>query len=92
MKISTRTEYGLRVLVTLARMRLEDTADRGKMLSAAVFQRAREIVPPPGVEMTTALSEDAGLRSILSSVMGFGSNDVFGGATTANQLVDTTSG
>jgi nitrogen fixation/metabolism regulation signal transduction histidine kinase len=61
-------------LATLARMRLKDTAERGKMLSDAVFQRAREIVPPPGVSMTTALSEDAGLRSILSSGMGFGSN------------------
>ena len=61
-------------LATLARMRLKDTAERGKMLSETVFQRAREIVPPPGVDMGTALREDAGLRSILASGVGFGSN------------------
>ncbi|MBA3639923.1 MAG: hypothetical protein H0W53_11690 [Acidobacteria bacterium] len=61
-------------LASLAQMRLKETAERGKMLSAAVFQRAREIVPPPGVDMATALQEDAGLRSILSSGVGFGPN------------------
>ena len=61
-------------VATLARMRLKDTAERGRIISETVFQRAREIVPPPGVAMTTALGEDAGLRSILSSGMGFGSN------------------
>lgn len=61
-------------LATLARMRLEETALRGQMLSRAVFQRAREIVPPPGVDQATALREDGGLRSILESGLGFGPN------------------
>jgi signal transduction histidine kinase len=61
-------------LATLAHMRLKETAERGQMLSDAVFQRAREIVPPPGMDMATALSQDAGLRSILASGVGFGPN------------------
>ena len=34
-------------LATLARMSLEETPLRGEMLARAVFQRAREVVPPP---------------------------------------------
>lgn len=70
-------------LATLARMRLEETALRGKMVSDAVFQRAREIVPPPGVDHFTALREDGGLRSILTSGLGFGPN------VTSAAIVDT---
>src|SRR5687768_2896696 len=44
------------------------------MLARAVFQRAREVVPPPGVDLRTALREDGGVRSILESAMAYSSN------------------
>ena len=61
-------------LATLAKLHLQETVLRGEMLSRAVFQRAREIVPPPGVDLHTALREDGGLRAILESGIGYGPN------------------
>jgi signal transduction histidine kinase len=61
-------------LATLARLRLQETALRGQMLASAVFQRAREVVPPPGTDLREALREDGGVRSILESGLGFGPN------------------
>ena len=61
-------------LATLARLRLQETALRAQMLSSAVFQRAREVVPPPGTDLREALREDGGVRSILESSLGFGPN------------------
>lgn len=74
-------------VATVAQMRLKETADRGQMLSDAVFQRAREIVPPLGVDMATALQEDAGLRSILASGVGFGPNVTSAAIVDANEVV-----
>ena len=61
-------------LAELARLRLQETALRGQMLASAVFQRAREVVPPPGTDLRDALAEDGGVRSILESGLGFGPN------------------
>jgi signal transduction histidine kinase len=61
-------------LTTLAQLHLNETVARGEMLLKAVYQRVREIVPPPGSDMATALREDGGLRSILESGIGYGDN------------------
>lgn len=59
-------------LATLARLSLEETQLRGDMLARAVFQRAREVVPAPGSDLSAALREDGGVRSILESGVGYG--------------------
>lgn len=61
-------------LATLAKLHLQETVGRGEMLMRAVFQRAREVVPPPGGDLHTALREDGGLRSILESGTAYGPN------------------
>jgi signal transduction histidine kinase len=55
----------------LAQLSLEDATLRGEMLARAVFQRAREVVPPVGANLGDALREDGGVRSILESTMGY---------------------
>ncbi|HVL66336.1 MAG TPA: ATP-binding protein [Vicinamibacterales bacterium] len=61
-------------LASLARLHLQETVLRSEMVARAVFQRAREVVPPPGVDIHTALREDGGLRAILESGIGYGPN------------------
>jgi signal transduction histidine kinase len=59
---------------TIARLSLEETSLRGEMLASLVFQRARQVNPPPGTELRDALRADGGLRSLLESAMAFSSN------------------
>ena len=61
-------------LATLAKLHLQESVQRGEMLARAIFQRAREIVPPPGSDLRTALREDGGLRSILESATAYDPN------------------
>jgi len=60
-------------LATLARLSLEETASRGSLLSQAIFQRARQVVPA-AKEPYTALQEDGGIRSLLESSVGYSDN------------------
>ncbi len=53
-------------LSSLARIRLEESRARGKLLAQAIYQRAREVVAV-GRDPGGALRADAGLRSILES-------------------------
>lgn len=71
-------------LATLARMSLEETQHRGEMLALAIFQRAREVAPPAGVDLKTALREDGGVRSILQSSIGYGPSVVYAAIADAN--------
>ena len=64
-------------LVTMARTNLRETQARGEMLALAIYQRAREVTPEPGVDLATALRNDGGVRSILESAMGYGPNVVY---------------
>jgi signal transduction histidine kinase len=60
-------------LATLARMELQESELRGKMLLQAIYQRARDVVP--GAEDPyTALEEDDGIRRLLESAFGFSPN------------------
>ena len=61
-------------LTTLAQLHLNETVARGELLLKAVYQRVREIVPPPGTDIATALRQDGGLRSILESGIAYGDN------------------
>lgn len=71
-------------LATVARRSLEETALRGEMLARAVFQRAREVVPPAGTELREALSEDGGVRSILEATMAYGKNVTYAAIVDVN--------
>jgi signal transduction histidine kinase len=73
-------------IITLARTRVEETALRGRMLANAVFQRAREVVPPPGGELRDALREDGGLRSILASTLAFESSVTYAAIVDVNGI------
>jgi len=61
-------------MAALARLSLEETASRGEMLAQAIFERARSVVPQPGEDLYAALRDDGGVRSILSSSIGFSRN------------------
>src|SRR5918996_2716119 len=61
-------------LATLARMSLQETQLSGELLSRAIYQRARAVVPPPGTDLATALRNDGGVRSILESAIGYTPN------------------
>ncbi len=61
-------------MAALARLSLEETASRGEMLAQAIFERARAVVPQRGEDLYAALREDGGVRSILSSSIGFSRN------------------
>ena len=61
-------------LVTLAQLHLVETVARGQMLTNAVWQRAREVVPDPGEDLYEALRRDGGVRSILESGIAYGPN------------------
>jgi signal transduction histidine kinase len=58
----------------LAQLSVEEATLRGEMLARAVFQRAREVVPPPGGDLGDALRVDGGVRSILESTMAYSRN------------------
>ena len=73
-------------LTTLARLNLTETELRGQLLARAVFQRAREVVPPPGTDLTDALREDGGVRSILESTMGYSSNVTYAAIADVNGM------
>ena len=73
-------------LTTLARSSIEETALRGELLARAVFQRAREIAPPPGTDLAEALREDGGLRSILESTMAYSSNVTYAAIVDVNGI------
>src|SRR5688500_7865000 len=64
-------------LATLTRLSLDETQVRGEMLALAIFQRAREVSPPPGGDLATALRQDGGVRSLLQSGIGYGPNVVY---------------
>jgi signal transduction histidine kinase len=57
----------------LARVALQETTSRGEMLSNAIFQRAREVVPD-AADPYGALREDKGLRSMLESAAAYSEN------------------
>ncbi|CAN5685484.1 hypothetical protein BH18ACI5_BH18ACI5_28770 [soil metagenome] len=61
-------------LATLARLSLQETQDRGEMITRALFQSALKVVPPPGTDLYAALRADGGVRSILESGIGYGPN------------------
>src|SRR5215213_5912972 len=61
-------------LMTMARLSLEETQDRGELITRALFQSATKVVPDPGVDLYSALRADAGVRSILESGLGYGPN------------------
>ena len=61
-------------LATLARMSLEETRLRGEMMARAIYHRARAVVPPPGIDLASALRNDGGVRSILESGIGYTPN------------------
>ena len=71
-------------LATLARLSLEETALRGEMLARAVFQRAREVQPPPGGDLRIALRDDGGVRSILESTIAYSSNVTYAAIADVN--------
>ena len=71
-------------VATLVRRSLEETALRGEMLANAVFQRAREVVPPAGVDLRQALREDGGVRSILASTLAFETNVTYAAIVDVN--------
>jgi signal transduction histidine kinase len=73
-------------VATLVRRSLEETALRGEMLANAVFQRAREVVPPPGVDLRQALREDGGVRSILASTLAFETNVTYAAIVDVNGI------
>jgi signal transduction histidine kinase len=73
-------------VATLVRRSLEETALRGEMLANAVFQRAREVVPPPGVDLRRALREDGGVRSILASTLAFETNVTYAAIVDVNGI------
>ena len=52
---------------TLSRFLLEETASRADLLSRALYQRARIVVPERPNDPYQALREDGGIRSILES-------------------------
>ena len=61
-------------LATVARLSLQDTAERAELLSRAIFQRAREVVSVPTADPYAALRNDGGIRSILESSIGYSRN------------------
>ena len=73
-------------LATLARMNLEETQLRGEMLSRAIYQRARAVIPPPGVDLATALRNDGGVRSILEAGIGYTPNVTYAAIVDAKGL------
>ena len=60
-------------LSTLSRFLLQETASRADLLSRALFQRARIVVPQAAGDPYKALEEDGGIRAILAS-SGFSPN------------------
>jgi signal transduction histidine kinase len=73
-------------VATLVRRSLEETALRGDMLANAVFQRAREVVPPAGMDLRQALREDGGVRSILASTLAFETNVTYAAIVDVNGI------
>jgi signal transduction histidine kinase len=73
-------------VATLVRRSLEETALRGEMLANAVFQRAREVVPPAGMDLRQALREDGGVRSILASTVAFETNVTYAAIVDVNGI------
>ena len=73
-------------VTTLVRRSLEETALRGEMLANAVFQRAREVVPPAGMDLRQALREDGGVRSILASTLAFETNVTYAAIVDVNGI------
>jgi hypothetical protein len=60
-------------LATLARLNLEESASRGKLLRQAIFQRASEVVPGAR-DPYAALRQDGGIRSLLMSSVAYSGN------------------
>ena len=58
-------------VATLARMSLRRRPRAADALARPIFQRAREVVPPPARSRTQPFSEDGGIRSILYSGIGY---------------------
>jgi len=54
-------------LATLVQMNFAETAARGQMLSAAIFQRAKEVVAQGPGDPYEALRSDGGIRSMIES-------------------------
>jgi signal transduction histidine kinase len=73
-------------VATLVRRSLEEAALRGEMLANAVFQRAREVVPPAGMDLRQALREDGGVRSILASTVAFETNVTYAAIVDVNGI------
>lgn len=71
-------------LATLARLSLDDAAERGKMLAAAIFQRSHEVVRQGGGDPYKALREDGGVRSMLESSIGYGPSVLYAAIVDTN--------
>jgi signal transduction histidine kinase len=54
-------------VATLVRVNFEETASRGQMLAAAIFQRAKEVVAQGLTDPYEAIRTDGGIRSIIES-------------------------
>ena len=54
-------------VATLVGMNFKETAERGQMLSAAIFQRAKEVVAQGHTDPYEALRSDGGIRSMIES-------------------------
>ena len=54
-------------VATLVRLNFEETAARGQMLAAAIFQRAKEVVAQGLTDPYEAIRADGGIRSIIES-------------------------
>jgi signal transduction histidine kinase len=70
-------------LASLASLSLRETASRAEMLSRAIFNRAREVVPDAD-DPYRALREDQGLRSLLVSAVAYSKNVTYAAIVDAN--------
>ena len=67
-------------LAALARLSFEETASRGELLKQAIFQRAREVVPG-AQDPYAALQNDASIRLLLDSGVGYSPNVTYAAIT-----------
>jgi signal transduction histidine kinase/PAS domain-containing protein len=67
-------------LSTLARLSLQESASRGELLTQAIYQRAREVVPA-AKDPYAALQQDGGIRSLLDSSVAYSPNVLYAAIT-----------
>ena len=74
-------------LAEIARLNIVETERRADMLALAIYNRARDVTPEPGVDLREALRADSGLRSILLSTLAFSSNVTSAGIVDTNGVI-----